>query len=135
MNILFLCVGNSARSQMAEGIAKSLFGDKHFIMSAGSKPSEVNPLAIKVLSEIGIDISNQYSKSVNDLEFKNFDIVITLCKEEVCPIFLGSAKKYHLPFPDPANPELSKEEQLNLFRKVRDEIKDKLKELVLSWSD
>ncbi|GIW23590.1 MAG: arsenate reductase [Candidatus Sericytochromatia bacterium] len=124
MNILFLCVANSARSQIAEGLAKKIFGSNHLIQRAGSNPSKVNPL-----EEIGIDIKNQYSKSVNDIDTKNIDIVITLCQEEVCPTFLGNAKKYHFPFPDPAKPNLSEEEQLKLFREVRDKIKAKLEEM------
>lgn len=126
MRILFLCVANSARSQMAEGLAKSIFGDKHLIQSAGSKPSKVNPLAIKVLSEEGIDIKNQYSKFVDDIDPETVDIVITLCAEEVCPIFLGKTTKYHWALTDPANPNLSEEEELKLFRQIRDEIKKRL---------
>lgn len=126
MKILFLCVANSARSQMAEGLAKSIFGDKHLIQSAGSKPSKVNPLAIKVLSEENIDIKDQYSKCVDDIDPETVDIVITLCAEEVCPTFLGKATKYHWALTDPANPNLSEDEELNLFRQIRDQIKVKL---------
>lgn len=126
MRILFLCVANSARSQMAEGLAKSIFGDKHLIQSAGSKPSKVNPLAIKVLSEEGIDIKDQYSKCVDDIDPETVDIVITLCAEEVCPTFLGKATKYHWALTDPANPNLSEDDELNLFRQIRDQIKGRL---------
>lgn len=129
MKILFLCVANSARSQMAEGLAKSILGDKYLIQSAGSKPSKVNPFAIKVLEEIGINIKSQYSKSVQDIAPDTVDIVITLCSEEVCPAFLGKAIKYDWALKDPANESLSDEEQLKLFREIREQIKDKLQNL------
>ncbi len=128
MNILFMCVANSARSQLADGIAKDLFKNKASIQSAGSKPSQVNPFAIKVLNEIGIDISHHQSKSVDDLspEFlDSLDYVITLCAEEVCPVVISKAKKLHWPLPDPAGVG-SDEEQLNRFRVTRDEIKKRL---------
>ena len=99
MNILFLCVGNSARSQIAEGLAKDMFGTKHNILSAGSDPTgEVHPYAIKCLNDIGIDISNNKSKSINDLD-KTFlvelDYVITLCAEEICPVLPSKATSLH----------------------------------------
>lgn len=127
MEILFLCVANSARSQMAEGIARSIFKNKVNVQSAGSKPSTVNPLAIMALQEIGIDISNQKSKSVETIKGK-IDYVITLCAEEVCPVFLGAAKKIHWPFPDPADVNENSEAKLNSFREVRDGIKKKITE-------
>ena len=125
MNILFMCVANSARSQLAEGIATAMFGNKAAFYSAGSKPSKINPLAIKVLKEISVDISGHTSKSVEDIPQKNFDYVITLCAEEVCPIFLGKTIKLHWPFQDPAgefDPELAEIK----FRRTRDLIKEKL---------
>jgi arsenate reductase len=91
---LFLCVANSARSQMAEGIARALAPSGVKVSSAGSAPSQVNPLAIKVLAEIGIDISTQYSKSVADIPPADVDLVVTLCSEEECPLFLGKAKSF-----------------------------------------
>ena len=130
MNILFMCVANSARSQLAEGIAKNVFGDKMRIASAGSRPTKVNPLAIAALKEIGVDISQNYSKTTEQLPSQflaNLDYVITLCAEEVCPVILSKAKKLHWPFSDPANcSDLSTEEQLNVFRKTRDAIKERL---------
>ena len=130
MNILFMCVANSARSQLAEGLAKNTFGATAEIQSAGSVPTKVNPLAIQVLKEIGIDISHNYSKIADNLSPKflvSLDYVITLCAQEVCPILASKGKKLHWPLPDPAgHPELSPEEKLQLFRNTRDAIKEKL---------
>lgn len=126
MKILFLCVANSARSQMAEGLARHILDDKISVQSAGSKPSQVNPLAIQVLQEFSIDISGQRSKSVEEIDPKSIDTVITLCAEEVCPVFLGKAKRIHWPLPDPASADGSPEDQLNAFRKTRDLIKSRL---------
>ncbi|MEK7432892.1 MAG: arsenate reductase ArsC [Cyanobacteriota bacterium] len=131
--ILFLCVANSARSQMAEGLAKNILGSQYQIQSAGSKPSKVNLFAIKVLSELNIDISQQYSKSVENIDPESVDIVITLCAEEVCPVFLGKAIKLHWGLTDPANPSLSDEEQMNLFRKIRDQIKELLENFLREY--
>lgn len=130
MKILFLCVANSARSQMAEGLARHLFDNKITVQSAGSKPSTVNPLAIQAMNEIGIDISGQHSKAVDTIDPASVDQVITLCQEEVCPVFLGKAKRLHWPLMDPANPEKNTTEQLQQFRIVRDQILTKLKGMV-----
>ncbi|MFZ2315643.1 MAG: arsenate reductase ArsC [Gammaproteobacteria bacterium] len=92
MNILFLCAAHWARSQMAEGLAKNMLGKDFSIMSAGSSPSYVHPVAIKVMSEIGIDISKQTSKSVNDIDLSQGDMIITLCAEEVYPYVAGNIK-------------------------------------------
>jgi arsenate reductase len=132
MNILFMCVANSARSQLAEGLARQLFPDVE-IMSAGSHPGKLNPYAIAVMKEIGIDISNQYSKSIDDLspKFKiGIDYIITLCAEEVCPVMTAPrAKKLHWPFPDPATKDpLTESEALKRFREARDAIRTRLKE-------
>jgi len=124
--VLFLCVANSARSQMAEGIARSLAGDRVPIQSAGSAPSGVNPLAARVLSEIGIDISGQRSKSVGEIDRAAVDTVITLCAEEVCPVYLGGARRLHWPLPDPAGRGGSEEESLERFRAVRDELRRRI---------
>ncbi|MFW7378573.1 MAG: arsenate reductase ArsC [Oligoflexus sp.] len=125
MKILFMCVANSARSQMAEGLARHEFGDKAEFYSAGSKPSHVNPFAIKVLQELGIDLSQHHSKLVEDIPEQNFDCVITLCAEEVCPLYLGQTKKLHWPFEDPAG--LADEAaSLAKFRQIRDQIKKNL---------
>lgn len=105
IHILFLCVANSARSQLAEGLAKSIFGDSAIIQSAGSEPSgKVQPLAVEVLQEEGIDISKNWSKSIDQLApelLSQFDYVITLCTEEVCPALPSKAKRLHWPIPDP----------------------------------
>jgi len=126
MNILFLCVANAIRSQMAEGLAKHLFGEKHTIQSAGSNPSRVHPDAIHVMQEIGIDISQQTSKSVRSIDLSKIDLVITLCADEVCPIVPSKAKKLHWPLPDPIGYSSTDEEQLENFRKVRDLLWKKL---------
>ena len=126
--ILFLCVANSARSQLAEGLAKSMFGEKANIMSAGSQPSgQVQPWAVEVLKEIGIDISKNSSKSADRLPLgfiASMDFVVTLCAEEVCPTMVTKSTRVHWPIPDPAAaPEAGKAEA---FRAARDEIKKRL---------
>ena len=123
-HILFLCVANSARSQMAEGVARSLAPAGVKISSAGSAPSKLNPLAVRALSEIGIDASRQYSKSVTDIPPDDVEAVVTLCAEEECPVFLGTARRYHWGLPDPAG--VNDEERLQAFRGVRDELKLRL---------
>ena len=94
-SVLFLCVANSARSQMAEGLARALFGDAVRVQSAGSQPSRVNPFAIAALGELGLDVGAQHSKSVDDIDPASVDLVITLCAEEVCPVFLSRAARMH----------------------------------------
>lgn len=126
--ILFLCVANSARSQMAEGLARMLFGDRIAVKSAGSKPSQVNPYAIEVMRELGVDLGSHHSKSVEAIDPATVGTVITLCAEEVCPVFLGEALRLHWPVADPASedPSLSREEMLTRFRKARDAIRERL---------
>ena len=126
--LLFLCVANSARSQMAEGIARSLAGNAFRAQSAGSAPSVVNPLAVRALSEIGIDISGQRSKSVDEIDRATVDTVITLCAAEVCPVYLGAARRLHWPLPDPAGHNEGEEASLERFRSVRDELSRRLAE-------
>ena len=126
MKILFLCVANSARSQMAEGLAKTRFGNRAHVMSAGSTPSEVNPLAIAALDDVGIDISGHQSKSVETIDPQAVDLVITLCAEEVCPAFLSHARRMHWPLEDPTGSGGSLEDQLNRFRATRDQITHQL---------
>ena len=128
-DLLFLCVANSARSQMAEGLARQLFGQNARVQSAGSHPSSVNPLAVTVMQEIGIDISQQTSKSVDMVDADAVDTVITLCRQEVCPIFLTSARQMHWPLTDPATGPLDQDARLQCFRDVRDEIAKRLKSL------
>jgi arsenate reductase (thioredoxin) len=125
-HVLFLCVANSARSQMAEGIARSLAPPGVIVSSAGSRPSRVNPLAIRALDEIGIDLRSHTSKSVDRISPEGVDAVITLCAEEVCPVFLGKAHRVHWALPDPAREGDPDEEQLQAFRDVRDELRRRL---------
>ncbi len=101
-HVLFLCVANSARSQMAEGIARSLAPPGVKVSSAGSRPTSVNALAVRALDEIGLDIRGQRSKSVDSISPEGIDVVVTLCAEEVCPVFLGKAHRVHWGLPDPA---------------------------------
>ena len=121
-HILFLCVANSARSQMAEGIARTLAPADVVISSAGSFPAPIRPQAIQVLGEIGIDISAHRSKGVDIIDAGSVDAVITLCAEEVCPVFLGKARRIHWGLPDPAAVSGAEEARLNAFRFVRDEL-------------
>jgi arsenate reductase len=127
--VLFLCTGNSARSQMAEGLLRHLAGDQMDVYSAGSRPSMVNPLAIQVMAERGIDISQQRSKHLNEYLKQPFDEVITVCDQaaEVCPIFPGKAHRIHWSFPDPAAATGSDAERLRAFREVRDSIEARLR--------
>lgn len=120
-HVLFLCVANSARSQMAEGVARSLAPEGVKISSAGSEPTQVRPQAIQVLAEIGIDISAHRSKGTDDVE-RPVGAVITLCAEEVCPVWVGDALRVHWGLPDPAAAVGSEEERLTAFRAVRDEL-------------
>lgn len=123
-NILFLCVANSARSQMAEGLARATLGDDVRIFSAGSKPSKVNPYAIEAMAEQGIDIAGHVSKSVDTIDPASIDLVITLCAEEVCPVLPGRVQRLHWPIPDPASsdPSLTPDDIRQRFREARDRI-------------
>ena len=131
MKLLFMCVANSARSQLAEGLAKEIFPDAE-IASAGSHPGKLNPHAVTVMKEIGLDISRHHSKSGDQLSPKlivGLDYVITLCAEEVCPFMVSRAKKLHWPFPDPAPKDpLPDSEALERFRAARDGIRARLLE-------
>ena len=122
---LFVCVANSARSQMAEGIARSLAPAGVTAASAGSAPSSVRPEAIQVMGEIGIDISGHCSRSVDEIAPVNIEAVVTLCAEEVCPAFLGQAHRVHWGLPDPAA-ESDQATRLEAFRQVRDELRRRL---------
>ncbi len=130
-SILFLCVANSARSQMAEGLARHLLGSRVTVQSAGSKPTRVNPYAIEVMAELGISLDSHSSKAVAEVDPSTVGLVITLCAEEVCPLFLGSAKRLHWPIADPASddPSLSRDELLTRFRTARDQIRRRLEVL------
>ncbi|MDO9021987.1 MAG: VOC family protein [Deltaproteobacteria bacterium] len=130
-DILFLCVANSARSQMAEGLARKLFGTRVAVQSAGSEPSRVNPFAIEVMSEVGVDLTTHRSKSVEAIDPASVGTVITLCAEEVCPAFLGKVRRLHWGLPDPASRDtsLSRDEMLARFRTARDQIQARLEVL------
>jgi len=128
--VLILCTGNSARSQMAEGLLRHDAGDRFEVESAGTKPSSVRPEAIAALRELGIDISGHRSKSVAEFEGQPFDYVITVCDSarEACPVFFAAATKLHHSFDDPAALTGSEEERLALYRRVRDELRSYLAE-------
>lgn len=128
-HILFLCVANSTRSQMAEGIARSFARGGVRISSAGSVPTKVRPEAIAVLNEIGIDATAQFSKGLDQIDVQSVDAVITLCAEEVCPIFPFPVIKIHWGLPDPASVVASEVERLQAFRDERDELLDRLKHI------
>lgn len=129
-SVLFLCVANSARSQMAEGLARKRFGERVRVQSAGSRPSTVNPYAVEVMREVGVDLTTHASKSVDTIDPASVDTVITLCAEEVCPVFLASATRLHWPLPDPASAEpLPREVMLERFRAARDDIARRLEGL------
>lgn len=132
--VLILCTGNSARSQMAEGLLRDLAGERMDVWSAGSRPSVVNPLAIAAMRERGIDISGQRSKHLDEFRDQPFDEVITVCDNaaETCPIFPGPARRIHWSFPDPAAAEGDEAARLAMFRDVRDAIEARLREWVAS---
>jgi arsenate reductase (thioredoxin) len=131
-SVLILCTGNSARSQMAEGLLKHITKGEYEIYSAGTKPSTVRPEAIKVLQEIGIDISGNRSKSVDEFADKEIDYVLTVCDnaKENCPYFPAKTKLIHHSFEDPAEAKGNEETRLSVFRKVRDEIEKYLCESI-----
>ena len=133
MKALILCTGNSARSQMAEGLLRDISGGRIEVASAGTHPTAVRPEAVEVMREIGIDISGQRSKSVNELDAK-FDYVITVCDHarEHCPVFPAATRRIHWSFDDPAAIEGTREERLAAFRRVRDQIRERLREF---WTD
>ena len=130
--VLFLCTGNSARSQMAEGFLRKLGGDRFVVTSAGTAPVGVNPLAIQAMSEVGIDISSHTSDAVSADLLANIDLLITLCGDarENCPFVPVKVEKRHWPLKDPARAEGSEEQKLQRFREIRDEIKGYVEELV-----
>ncbi len=126
--VLILCTGNSARSQMAEGLLRNIAGERFEVESAGVEPSFVRPLAIKAMEEIGIDISSHRSKSVEEFAGQDFDFVITVCDnaKENCPVFPSKSVKIHWSFDDPAEAQGTHDEQLSVFRGVRNEIRERL---------
>ena len=128
--VLILCTGNSARSQIAEGLLRHDAGDRFDVTSAGVDPTQVRPLAIRAMNEIGIDISSHRSKSVDEFEGQDFDYVITVCDKanQQCPMFPGNTQRIHWSIEDPAAAVGSDEEQLKVFQRVRDELREKLNE-------
>lgn len=133
--VLILCTGNSARSQMAEGILRAIAADRFEVFSAGTHPSIVNPLAIAVLRERDIDISHHRSKSLMEYINQPFDYVITVCDQaaEACPAFPGPAERIHWSFPDPAAVAGTEEERVASFRQVRDDIEKHLRDWVVPF--
>jgi arsenate reductase len=131
--VLILCTGNSARSQMAEGLLRSFGGDRYEVCSAGMKPGAVRPEAIAVMSELGIDISGHRSKDVREFDGQHFDYVITVCDNanESCPIFPGNTQRIHWSFPDPAAVGGGEAEHLAAFRDVRDALADRFRDFVV----
>jgi arsenate reductase len=134
LRVLILCTGNSARSQMAEGLLRHLGGTRYEVFSAGTKPAGVNPLAIEAMREVGIDISTQRSKSAAEFAGQEFAAVITVCDNaaEECPIFPGAPQRAHWSLTDPAAVSGTKEEKLGAFRKVRDELERRIQAFVNS---
>jgi arsenate reductase (thioredoxin) len=130
-SVLFLCVANSARSQMAEALARARWGDRVRVASAGSQPTHVNPYAIEVMRERGLDLGSHYSKSVTTIDPASVDLVITLCADEVCPLFLSKAPRLHWPLPDPASddPSLTRDDMLARFRRTAQAVEARLAEL------
>lgn len=130
--VLILCTGNSARSQMAEGLLRSMAPDRFLVLSAGTKPSVVRPEAIIVMRELGIDLSSHRSKSVDIYQDASFDFVITVCDNanESCPVFFGKAERIHWSFEDPAAVEGDEAARLDSFRKIRDQIALRLRSFV-----
>lgn len=130
--VLFLCTGNSARSQMAEGMLRELAGDRYEVISAGTHPVGLNPYAVKAMEEIGIDISDHVSERVDDYLDQHFDYVVTVCDQakEACPIFPGATSMLHWSFEDPAKAEGTYKERLVTFRRVRDEITARIRQFL-----
>lgn len=127
--VLFLCVANSARSQMAEGFARVVAPPGIAVYSAGSTPSNVHPYAVQVMKEVGVDIVGYRSKSVGEVPCADIGTVVTLCAEEVCPLFPGHVHHLHWPFEDPAAAVGTETERLDAFRRVRDNIRENVERL------
>lgn len=133
--VLFLCRANSCRSQMAEGFLRSLAPESFEAFSAGSEPTRVHPLAIQVMNEVGIDISGQRSKSASEFDGQEFDFVITVCKEDACPIFAGNVgERLAWSFTDPAAVSGADEDVPMVFRRVRDEIEASIRGFIKDYN-
>ena len=130
--VLILCTGNSARSQMAEGILRHLGDDRFEVLSAGTEPGGLNPLAVRAMRELNVDISAHRSKSVDEFRGQEFDYVITVCDnaKENCPVFPGRSERIHWSFEDPAAAAGDDDSRLAVFRRVRDEIRERLSDFV-----
>jgi arsenate reductase len=127
-DVLFLCVANSARSQMAEGIARALAPDGIEVHSAGSAPAALNPFAVEALAEIGIDISGQRSKGIDDVPLERIGTIVTLCAEEVCPFVPAEVERLHWPLPDPA--AAARGDERAAFASVREQLRARIPELL-----
>ncbi|MGH7547678.1 MAG: arsenate reductase ArsC [Gemmatimonadales bacterium] len=127
--VLFLCVANSARSQMAEALARTMAPPGHRFWSAGSQPGTLHPLAVTVMAEQGIDISHQRAKGLGAIPVSQVDTIVTLCAEEVCPVVPGTVRRLHWPLADPARAQGTEAERLAAFRAARDELKKLLPKL------
>ncbi len=134
--VLFLCTGNSARSQMAEALVNHFLGERWQAYSAGTKPAGyVHPLAVQAMAELGVDISGQRSKPVSEFQAGELDLIVTVCDSaaEECPLWLGAGARVHLGFPDPAAATGSPAERLAFFRKVRDDMRGQVIEFLRNW--
>jgi arsenate reductase len=131
--VLFVCKHNSARSQMAEGLLRQLGGNRFEAFSAGTEATQVRPLAIRAMEELGIDISGQESKTLARYLDQRFDAVITVCDQanEACPVFFGAMERLHWSFPDPSKATGTEDEQLRVYRDVRDSIRDRIERELL----
>jgi arsenate reductase len=135
LKVLFLCTENACRSQMAEGLVNHFLAGKVEAFSAGVAPTEVNPRGIRVMAELGVDISRHRAKSVSEFAEQQFDLVITLCDsaQQQCPFFPGAARMLHVGFPDPGQAQGSEDEIMAVFRRVRDEMREKLIPLLTEY--
>ena len=134
--VLFLCTHNSARSQMAEGLLRALGDGRFEVFSAGTEATHVRPLAIRAMQELGIDISGQQSKTLDRYLDQLFDAVITVCDQanEACPVFFGARERLHWSFPDPSRATGSEDQQLAVYRSVRDAIRGRIERELLAAS-
>src|SRR6516162_2589151 len=132
--ILFLCTHNSARSQMAEGLLRALGGERFEAFSAGTEATAVRPLAIRAMAELGIDISAQHSKTLERYLHQPFDAVVTVCDQanETCPVFFGARQRLHWSFLDPSKAQGDEEQQLAVYREVRDAIRERIERELLT---
>ena len=138
LQVLFLCTGNSCRSQMAEGLVNAFLGDRYQAYSAGTAPAGyVHPLAVQVMRELGADISQQRSKSADEFRGMDLHLVVTVCDDAAqdCPVWLGKDAKVHLGFADPAQTDGTAEEQLQAFRDVRDQMRVQVLDYLQYWEN